>query len=201
MLDDGVAGLRAIRDAGGKVIVQDPDDAAFPELPSRALVALSPDRVLPVDGIVGALHVMIRDQVVDHTVPHAIALEAALDRKVKATPEELARLGPQSAIACPECSGPTWQIGEEDNRRYRCYLGHVVTARELLVQGAIEIEAALWSAVRALNERAMTLETLAKDSERSGNPQSAAIYQSRAAETRTQADVARQFMLDLMQPK
>ena len=51
MLDDGVAGLAAIREAGGLVIVQAPDDAEFPELPTRALAALTPDAVLPVDEI------------------------------------------------------------------------------------------------------------------------------------------------------
>src|SRR5882672_11644850 len=40
MMDDGVAGLRAIRDAGGFTIVQDPEEAMFNELPSRALQAM-----------------------------------------------------------------------------------------------------------------------------------------------------------------
>lgn len=55
MLEDGVAGLRAIRDAGGEVIVQDPSDAEHPELPSCAVLALDPDRVLPLDAIGVAL--------------------------------------------------------------------------------------------------------------------------------------------------
>lgn len=200
MLDDGVAGLRAIRETGGFVIIQDPDDAAFPELPSRALQALAPDRMLPLDRIASTILAAAQERVPALRVPEGISLEAALDRKGNATPAELERLGPQSAIACPECQGPMWQLGEDESRRYRCYLGHVVTAREVLVQGTVAVEAALWSAVRALNERAMTLETLARDSERSGNLQAAETYTQRAQESRTQADLARQFMLDLVRP-
>ena len=55
MLEDGVAGLCAIHAAGGMTIVQDPADAEFPDLPSRALVVLEPDRRLPVDAIGAAI--------------------------------------------------------------------------------------------------------------------------------------------------
>lgn len=199
MLDDGVAGLGAIRDAGGFVIVQDPEDAAFSDLPARALEVVRPDRVVPVDRVGIAIVEATRGHAPPHDVPAPVALEAALDRGGDATPADMERLGPQSAIACPECSGPTWQLGDEHSRRYRCYLGHVVSARTLLVQGAAQVESALWSAVRALNERALTLETLAHDAGKAGNAQSAS-YAKLAREARTHADLARQFVLDITQP-
>jgi len=201
MLDDGVAGLRAIQDAGGIVIVQDPEDAAFPDLPARALLAVAPDRVLPIDGIVPALLVHVQEKVLARSIPEPIALEAALDLHANATPEDMHRLGPQTPLSCPDCAGPMWQLGDEKDRRYRCYLGHVVTARELIGRADAEVEAALWSAVRALNERATTLETLARDAEMAGNHQSAKTYELRSREARTQSGLARQFMMDLMHPK
>jgi hypothetical protein len=69
------------------------------------------------------------------------------------------------------------------------------TARDLLTASSVDVESALWSAVRALNDRATTLETLA--ARRIGNGQSAETYAVRARETRHQADLARRFMLDL----
>jgi two-component system, chemotaxis family, protein-glutamate methylesterase/glutaminase len=55
LLDDGVAGLAAIREHGGAVIVQDPDDAVFADMPRRALEILDVDAVLPVSRIGAAL--------------------------------------------------------------------------------------------------------------------------------------------------
>jgi chemotaxis response regulator CheB len=59
MLSDGVAGLLAIRDAGGATIVQDPAQAAFPDLPTNALLAMRPDHVLPIDSIGAVLDSLI----------------------------------------------------------------------------------------------------------------------------------------------
>jgi two-component system chemotaxis response regulator CheB len=197
MLGDGVAGLRAIHDAGGITIIQDPGDAQFPELPSRALLAVNPDRTLPIDAIGGAITSIVRERVAVSVAPRELALEAEIDREGQTSAEKLGQLGPQTPVACPECHGPLWQLGDEQLRRYRCYLGHVTTANELIAASTIEVEASLWSAVRALNDRAITLETLAEDARRVGNSQSAEGFASRAREARKHAEVARQFMLDL----
>lgn len=60
MLDDGVAGLGALKQAGGYTIVQDPADALYSELPRNALEALEPDRVLPADAIGSAVVELVR---------------------------------------------------------------------------------------------------------------------------------------------
>lgn len=200
MLDDGVAGLQAIRAAGGAVIVQDPSDAAFPELPSRALHALKPDRTLPIDAIGGAIIAMVAELVTSAPAPRELVLEAAIDRESPVSPDRMNLLGTQTVVACPECQGPLWEIGDRELRRYRCYLGHSTSARELIDASAADVESALWSAVRALNDRATTLETLAADAERIGNGQSAQSYADRAREARHQAELARRFMIDLSRP-
>jgi two-component system chemotaxis response regulator CheB len=198
MMDDGVAGLKSIAETGGLTIVQDPDDAAFPELPSRALLALSPDRVLPLLGISAALNSLIGDRVEHAPVAAKLELEARLDRPQQASPAEMTELGPQTPVSCPDCKGPTWLIGDEHSRRYRCYLGHVNSARQLLAQESRELESALWNAVRALNDRANTLETLAEDSNRLGRAQVSQLYQERAREARTHAELAHKFLSDLV---
>ena len=48
MLDDGAAGLWAIKQRGGAAVVQDPDDAEFPDMPKNALQATLVDHRLPV---------------------------------------------------------------------------------------------------------------------------------------------------------
>jgi two-component system chemotaxis response regulator CheB len=197
MLDDGVAGLCAIRASGGAVIVQDPSDAAYPELPRRALGALTPDRTLPVDAIGVALIELVGTPAAALHAPADIVLEASIDRDGVVSPERMQQLGPQTPISCPTCHGPMWRAGNEDARRFRCYLGHATTARELLDLNTAEVESALWSAVRALNDRAITLETLASDARRLDRELTAVSYEDRARETRRQAELARAFMLDL----
>src|SRR5262249_16512424 len=46
-LGDGAAGLVALKQCGGITVVQDPDDAAYPEMPIAALRRAKPDHVAP----------------------------------------------------------------------------------------------------------------------------------------------------------
>lgn len=201
MLDDGVAGLRDIKSAGGLAVVQDPADAAYPELPSRALLAVEVDRVLPVSAIPTTLAALCTQPRGLSHISKALSTEAEIDRVGPIEPTTLNALGSQTPVACPDCKGPTWLIGEENTRRYRCYLGHVSSAREVLLQQSLEVEAALWGAVRALHERAMTLESLAADADRSGRSSGVAdLYAQRARETRSQAELARKFLQDVLKP-
>jgi two-component system chemotaxis response regulator CheB len=188
MLDDGVAGLRAVRAAGGVVIVQDPVDAAFPELPTRALQALEPDRKLPIDAVGPAIIELVNGPVDPVAAPRAVELEAELDRR-------------QTIVSCPECHGPMWQVGDQALRRFRCYLGHVTTARELVSASASEVESALWSAMRALHDQAVTLESLAADATHLGNGQSADSFASRARHVQRHLELLRKFMMDLSRPR
>jgi two-component system chemotaxis response regulator CheB len=48
-LNDGTSGLSAIKRCGGVAIVQDPDEAEYPDMPRNALDAVEADHILPVD--------------------------------------------------------------------------------------------------------------------------------------------------------
>ena len=197
MLDDGAAGAVAIKKAGGAIVVQDPADAAFPDMPSAALRAVEADRVLPIDAIGAALILLSREAPAPRPVPIEVLREVALDGPGPHQPEEVAALGPQIPVACPECGGPLWDVGDERQRSYRCYLGHTVSAHTMLAMKSTDIERSLWAAVRALQERASTLAKLAMDAHRIGIGLAAAEYERRSAETQADAERAREFLLDM----
>lgn len=52
---DGTAGMRYIRERGGRTIVQDPATAASPAMPASVIAAFPPDHVLPLEEIVELL--------------------------------------------------------------------------------------------------------------------------------------------------
>jgi chemotaxis response regulator CheB len=47
-MDDGASGLSAVRAVGGLTLVQDPEEAAFPGMPSAAIEDAAPQFVGPV---------------------------------------------------------------------------------------------------------------------------------------------------------
>jgi two-component system, chemotaxis family, protein-glutamate methylesterase/glutaminase len=197
MLDDGVAGLGAIKRAGGLAVVQAPDDAEYPELPTNALDQVDVDHVLPVASMGAALSTLIRDPAPPGSAPRDLLMEAELDRGRRPTPDDVRPLGPQTPLSCPACAGPMWEVGDAQSRTYRCYLGHTESARSLLTSQSTALEESLWAAVRALQERAATLSTLARDARRRGRDLSADEFEASAAESRAQAERARQFLLEL----
>jgi len=54
-LDDGVAGLQAIKECGGTVVVQDPATAEAPGMPRSALRLVAADRIVPLGAIAETL--------------------------------------------------------------------------------------------------------------------------------------------------
>ena len=58
--EDGAAGLARIKALGGVTAVQDPATAAHPVMPEAALRRAGPDFVLPLAGLRGLLHTVVR---------------------------------------------------------------------------------------------------------------------------------------------
>src|SRR5262249_42766737 len=82
-LDDGTAGLAAIKRLGGRAIVQDPRDAVFPGMPQSAMGRVNVDYCLPLDEIAPLLIQLTQRPlaVVTHTVPRELDTEIRIARQ------------------------------------------------------------------------------------------------------------------------
>jgi two-component system chemotaxis response regulator CheB len=197
MLDDGVAGLVAIKKAGGVTVVQDPVEAEYPSMPRSAIAAGAVDHIAPLEKIGPLLVTLVRERAaIAAAVPIEVQIEAKLDAGHTAEPESFARFE-HTALSCSECGGPMWEAGDPGARTFRCFLGHAESGASLLSSQGMEVERALWAAVRALQDRALIFEKMARDALRLGTARSAEQYASRGAEARAQADRAREFLIEL----
>lgn len=65
-----------------------------------------------------------------------------------------AEMSELSEFTCPECGGTLWLVDSYGTERYRCRVGHSFSAIALVSGKQDALEAALWAAVVALEERA-----------------------------------------------
>lgn len=168
-LNDGTAGLRAIKQCGGIAVVQDPADATVPDMPRSAQRHVDIDHMLPV-GALGDLLARLAYEPAGETpeIPDRIKLETAIATQELAGMAANDQLGSPSRFTCPECHGTLWEINDGSLLRYRCHVGHALTGQFMLAAQAKETEEMLWSLMRAHQERAELARRMA-DQERSLN--------------------------------
>lgn len=111
MRADGVSGMHAVKDGGGTVLVQDPDEAMYPSLPNAGIELDNPDQVLPLDAITKEI---VRRSKLD--VPAHALVPLELERELRfargeAGPEDTPP-GEPSQYACPDCNGALWKVEE-----------------------------------------------------------------------------------------
>ena len=163
MLDDGSAGLRAIKDCGGTAVVQDPADAQAPGMPRSALACVDADHVVPLAAL-GPLLYSLACRPASATPfdpPAALRQEQAVsagDRPL----ENLQAIAKPSAFTCPDCGGALFELNDKRPVRYRCHTGHGFTLRSLACLQEEVSDAALWTSLRALQEKQAILRRLAQ---------------------------------------
>lgn len=164
-LDDGTAGMMAIKRCGGLCIVQDPKDAAYPDMPQNALNNLNVDHTVQLDAM-GALLVSLVKKPVQITklpgIPEDIKVEAKIAKRVLSDVRAVESLGTQVPFNCPACGGVLWKIAKGGLLRYRCHTGHAYTSAVLLAEQSAKIEETLWVAMRMFEERRNLLNTMAE---------------------------------------
>jgi len=180
LLDDGTAGLAAIKSVGGFTIVQDPSDALYGEMPRNALSRIEVDAICPIDEIGSRIIQALQE------TPMSFAGRPHPTRDVP------------SMFSCPDCHGVLWELEQNGVLSYRCRTGHAHSASSLYAQQDASLENALWVAIRALEERADMSRRLADRMRQHDLTRAAERFQHQAAVSQQEATVVRSTLAQLV---
>lgn len=188
-LDDGTAGLSAIKACGGRTVVQDPQEAVAPSMPSSALANVDVDHCVLLPAIAPLLSRLCAppaSAAAPGAPPEALLREQSVFEGVEPM-DNLQAIGTPSQLTCPDCGGTLSELQEARPLRYRCHTGHAYTARSLESAQAERTDHALQASFRALKEREQLLRRLASVSRSLGDGPQAAVGLLQAARVQEQA--------------
>jgi two-component system chemotaxis response regulator CheB len=192
LLNDGVAGLSAIKACGGTVVVQHPLDAEADQMPLAALETVDADHVVPADGLGEALNEISRLDAPDPApAPDGLLLEVEIASGKRLGAQELTKIADPSALSCPDCGGVLSEMREEHPLRYRCQIGHALTA-EVLASRTEQVEEAMRVALRVMEERVTLVTRMAEDARRADRSAVAELYEARVEEFSRYAEILRE---------
>jgi two-component system chemotaxis response regulator CheB len=197
MLDDGSAGLWAIERRGGAAVVQDPDDAEYPDMPRSAIQAVAVTLSVPIGDMAATLARIAREPV-DHAaveVPPGMASEVRMATKNADWTEELDRIAERVPFTCPECGGSLWEM-DDGGSRFRCHNGHAYSLKSLTSEQAVQVEAALWAGVRRLEETERLSRMMEAQARARGNEHSARYHDDMAQGSAAHAHTLRRLLTE-----
>jgi two-component system, chemotaxis family, protein-glutamate methylesterase/glutaminase len=179
-LDDGSAGVLAIKNRGGMAIAQDPDEALAPSMPASAIEATDVDFILPVEQIGPKL---VELAPIEST--ERVRVISTGDGNMSATGQ---------TYACPECGGVLEEAKEGGMLRFRCRVGHMYSPESLLAEQTEAVEKALWAAIRSMEEQAEFSDRLADTSRQKKRPRLAHRFTEKAGASRENATILRDLL-------
>jgi two-component system chemotaxis response regulator CheB len=202
VLDDGTAGLFAVKSRGGIAIVQDPKDALFPDMPRNALEAVPVDHCLTKYAIPETIVELTQQQPTSTDRGAAVAQkkdemekETDLEALNNVDIDDDSRPGNPSVYGCPDCGGTLWELQDQERLRFRCRVGHAYSADGLLRTQGESLEGALWSAFRILNENAALAQRLSARSRSNNQKAMADKFEAKARVAKEHARLIRDLLL------
>lgn len=192
LLNDGAAGLHAVKAAGGVAMVQHPLDAEADGMPRAALDAVEVDHV----GRIAELPRLLAAAVGTEAGPAAppspeLELEVTIAAGRRLGSDRLRRIGTPTALTCPHCQGVLSEVKGSGPLRYRCQIGDAFTAEAVMAARDTTIRDAVRIAMRLMEERTELVTRMAKDARDAGRMAVAELYEARAAEYAGYAETLR----------
>jgi two-component system chemotaxis response regulator CheB len=199
--DDGAAGMRAIKLRSGLTIVQDPAEAPFPSMPLSVMQGMKVDYSVRLADIASLLNKLSRqraDEEGRYPVPEDLEIEARIAQQDVESDEligSVEQLGKVSKLTCPDCHGALWEMNDEEMLRFRCHVGHAFSADSLNDGQGQMLEIALWSAVRALEERMILAKRIIERARKANHTRAVRMFEQRAQEAEEHSAAIRQLLL------
>ena len=201
-LDDGTVGLAAIKRAGGLAVVQSPDEALVASMPMSAIENVDVDYCLPVADVGPLLSRLTAAPARGASSRVGNGLDHGREggngeihmKDGDSIGPQLKPVGAASGFTCPECGGALWESEDGDIVQYSCHVGHGYSADSLLGEQSNALETALWTAYRALEERAALARRLATRARQRRNPIIAERFQTQSEEAAHRASVVWQAL-------
>ena len=202
MLHDGTVGMDAIKRSGGIAVVQEPEDAEFPNMPLSVISNVPVDHRVSIAEL-GSLLVSLVNKPVrsDHKIPEDIKLEAKIAERVMGTTAEVEKLGKKVDFTCPDCGGNLWEMKHGSVLRYRCHLGHAFSADSLLKDMNEAMEETLWIALRMMEERKNLLSTMLEREEKVAPNSWIASQRERVEEIKVHINRIREVLMGNQNPE
>lgn len=196
-LDDGTAGMLAIRQGGGIVLAQSPDEAAYSSMPRSVIENVGAEVI----GTTAELADVVND-LAGRPDPGGVAPAPSpfLNREVRIDDmrphpfDARDRPGRPSGYSCPDCSGSLFEIDEGGLLRFRCRVGHAWSSLALMAAQSEALDDALWMAFRSLEEKAALSDQLASRAGERGNTLSQQRYADKAVEARRSARLIQRLL-------
>jgi two-component system, chemotaxis family, protein-glutamate methylesterase/glutaminase len=201
LMSDGAAGMDAIRRSGGVLVVQDPAEAEYPDLPRNIIRQIGADHIVTLAEM-GSLFEELAHSPADlsASVPPDILQEAQIAERIMTNAamtniDELNKLGKQVPYSCPECGGSLWELSKGRLHRFRCHSGHAYTDESLVQSMGHSLEETLWVALRMLEERRSILQMVSEQDKSRGKSSWASSQEERAEEMKVHIDRIREILL------
>jgi two-component system chemotaxis response regulator CheB len=196
MLNDGVAGLEAIKRCGGYTVVQDPQDAVAAEMPRNALRKVSIDVTASTARLAEVVMELVTEPASSAMdVPNDLRMEVEIAAGHHIDSDLVRDFADPVPLTCPSCGGVMSKLRNGKLLRFRCQVGHAMSAEVMAKEQENAVDEALRVALRVIEERAELVARLADDNRRSERMAAAHMYDQRVAEYRNYADVLRHALI------
>jgi two-component system chemotaxis response regulator CheB len=197
-LDDGTAGMLAIKRRGGMTVVQNPADAMYPSMPQSALTHVQIDQCMSLTEIGQMLPSLVAEPAppqAAYPVPQEMEEEVKIAEMDMAEMNSSTHAGVPSAFTCPDCGGTLWEIHDGNLVRFRCRVGHSFSLESMLAGQNEALEQALWVALETLEETASLQRRMMDDAHARGQHWLARRFEERVRKAEKNATLLRDVLL------